>query len=146
VSGQFTASGYTGTVSWRNRIAVVLLAVLAALPAAGALCAMTCLSASDAMTSHHGKSAAQPCDDATSEAGARVGSGSQHDCQNHDRAVIEITTTAAHRADAVISALVATTETVLPSLVRPVVSTRSSAYTPPPGTAPPTTTPLVLRV
>jgi hypothetical protein len=131
-------------VIWRYRIAVVLLTVLAALPAAGAVCAMTCLSASDAMASHHGSE--QRCDDEAPASVPQVTAGSQHDCKNHDAVLVKMVTTPAVRADVVITAPAATNETVHATSARLVNLTRFFAYTPQPDTAPPTTTPLVLRV
>ena len=129
---------------WRYRIAVVLLTVLAALPAAGALCAMTCLSASDSMASHHGSE--QRCDDEAPASVPQVCAGSQHDCANHEAVLAKMVTTPAERADVVTTAPAATNETVRSLSASLLNLTRSFAYTPQPDTAPPTSTPLVLRV
>jgi hypothetical protein len=131
-------------VIWRYRIAVALLAVLAALPAAGVLCAMTCLSASDSMASHHASE--QRCDDETPASVPQVTAGSQHDCENHEAVLVKMVTTPAERADVVITAPAATNETVHVSSARLFNLTRFFAYTPQADTAPPTTTPLILRV
>jgi hypothetical protein len=144
VIGPSTPSRYTEAVIWRYRITVVLLVVLAALPAAGALCAMTCLSASDSMASHHGSE--QRCDDEAPVSVPQVTAGSQHDCGNHDPALVKMATTPAQRADVVIAAPAATNETVYSPSTLLVSLTRFFAYTPQLDTAPPTTTPLVLRV
>lgn len=132
-------------MSWRDRIALFVLTVLTALPAAGALCAMTCLSASDAMAAHH--AAAQRCDDATAtSSSAQIGARSEHDCQTRDGAVLSMATTAAVRADVGLTAPPATNDGVIPVVASLVPLTPPWAYTPPPGTAPPTATPLVLRI
>jgi hypothetical protein len=68
------------------------------------------------------------------------------DCRTHDGAVLSLATTPALRADAGLMAPPATTE-ASPSVATPLVPLAPLfAYTPPPGTTPPTTTPLVLRV
>jgi hypothetical protein len=132
-------------VSWRERIALFVLSIMVALPAAGAFCAMTCLSASHATASHHG--AAQRCDDATvSSSSAQIGTRSEHDCRIHGGAVRSMATTPAARADVGLMAPPAINEAIPSAVASFVPLTPPLAYTPPPGTAPPTTTPLVLRV
>jgi hypothetical protein len=144
-SAALSASRYTGAVSWRERIALFVLAVLIAIPAAGAFCAMTCVSASDAMSAHHG--AAERCDDATAaSSSAQVGARSAHDCRTHDGAVLSMATTPAARGDVGLTSPPATNESIPSVAASLVLFTPLLAYTPPPGTAPPTTTPLVLRV
>ena len=118
---------------------------MVALPAAGAFCAMTCLSASDAMTAHHG--AAQRCDDAkVASSNAQIGARSEHDCRTHDGAVLSMATTPAARADVGLTAPPATSESISSVVASFVLLTPPLAYAPPPGPTPPTTTPLVLRV
>jgi hypothetical protein len=143
-SAQSRASRYTGAVSWRERIALVVLTVMTALPAAGAFCAMTCFSA-EALAAHH--AAGQRCDDATAPSlSTQLGVRSGHDCRTHDGAVLSMATTPAVRADVSLTAPPATSESV-PSVVANLVPlTPPFAYTPPRGTAPPTATPLVLRI
>jgi hypothetical protein len=144
-SATLTASRYTRAVSWRERIALFVLTAMIAMPAAGAFCAMTCLSASDAMGAHH--AAAERCDDATAaSSSAQVGARSAHDCRTQDGAVLSMATTPAARADVGLTAPPATTESIPSAAASLVLFTPPLAYTPPPGTAPPTTTPLVLRV
>jgi hypothetical protein len=141
-------SRYTDAVIWRHRIAVLLLIVFAALPPAGALCAMTCLTASTVMTGHHGVAARQ-CDDASPVfSSARIGGHSRHDCRNHDAAVLEIAATPAHRADLIVVTGPALASGVVFPELTTLVAHRPGAsfsYTPPP-VAPSTATPLVLRV
>lgn len=140
-----TASRYTETVVWRIRIAWLVLTVMAALPAAGAFCAMTCLSASDAMVAHHGMK--QRCEDSTAaSSGTQIGAVSEQDCRNHDGAVLTMATTPALRADVGLVALEPAPEAFDSAFASLVLLTRSPAYIPPQGTAPPTTRPLVLRV
>jgi hypothetical protein len=117
---------------------------MAALPVAGMFCAMTCFSASQAMTADH---AGQHCEDATAaSSGSQAKALSERDCRNHDGAVLSLPTTAAFRADAGFAASQATSAAVHSPFASLVPLTRLLVYTPPPGTAPPTTTPLVLRV
>lgn len=144
-SSTFSDSGYTRHVSWRHRIALVVLTVLAGLPVAGTACAMACDSASSAVAAHHGSN--QKCEEpAQASMGSQIGGASAHDCTTHDAGIRQVAATAAERADVtatsaplVISAIQTTFETLhdLQSIFND---------TAPPGTAPPTTTPLVLRV
>jgi phage baseplate assembly protein gpV len=109
----FTHSRYTRSVSWRHRIALVVLTVLVALPAAGTTCAIVCASGAGTMTAHHGKNGpAHPspsgdegrvCTQPMSPAGPVI-SASQHDCATHDTAVRQLPTTVATRADLTIAA------------------------------------------
>lgn len=132
-------------MSARERIALFVLSIMTALPAAGTFCAMTCFSAPAAMAGHH--AAGQRCDDATSPlSGAQLGARSGHDCRTHDGAVVSLATTPAVRADAGLTASPATSDSA-PSVVASLVPLRPLfAYTPPLGTAPPTATLLVLRI
>jgi hypothetical protein len=141
-------SGYTRNVSWRHRISLVLLAVLTALPVSGTVCAMLCDSAAATRVAAHHASG-KPCDDeqaTTPSAGPQMRSTAGHDCSDHDAAVREAATTTATRADGVRgpSLLVAVA-------VRDSISSLTDAdavfdYRTPPGSTPPTASPLVLRV
>ena len=144
-SGSASQPRYTRSVQWRHRIAVVLLAVLAGLPVSGAVCAMVCESASSAAATHHGSG--QKCEDpAPPSSGPQISGYPEHDCSTHDAALRQATTTAAERAD-LSAASAPLLITVLHSTVRPLPASESVFdYNAPPGTAPPTTTPLVLRV
>jgi hypothetical protein len=140
-------------VSWRHRIAVVLLTVLAGLPASGAVCTMVCDSAAPKAPSHHHDSGNPSHHDsgkdreevAAPSTGWQLRSVSEHDCSNHDAVVRRLITTTAQRGDAFAIA------TPLAAIVQLTFDTSSSTdsalgYSSPPGTAPPTTTALVLRV
>jgi hypothetical protein len=137
---------YTRSVQWRHRIAVALLTVLAGLPVSGTVCAMVCESASSATAPHHGSG--QKCEDpAPPSSGPQISGYPEHDCSTHDGAVRQASTTAAERADVttrsssiIIGAAVITESVVLRN------PQTFFDYSSPPGTAPPTTTPLVLRV
>ena len=139
-------SRYTRTVSWRHRISLVLLIVLTAIPVSGAVCAMLC--DSDAATrtaAHHGSG--KPCHDEQAtppSSGPQLRSTSGHDCSDHDEATRAPATTTAARANSVPE----------PSLLAAVHDSTSNLadsgvvmdYRPPPGSSPPTASPLVLRV
>jgi hypothetical protein len=139
-------SRYTRNVSCRHRISLVLLMVLTALPVSGSVCAMLCDSAAATRaTAHHGSG--KPCDDqAPSSSGPQLRGASAHDCSDHDAAMRLAATTTATRADSVAG----------PSLLALVpahdsISTLTSSdamvdYRTPPGSTPPTVSPLVLRV
>ena len=138
-------SRYTRSVNWRHRIAAVLLAVLAGLPVSGTVCAFACGWPSSAASAHHGSG--QKCEEpAQPSSGPQISGTSEHECRTHDAAVRQATTTAAERADL--------TAKSVPLMIG-VIQTKSVSlrdpqaflvYGSPPGTAPPTTTPLVLRV
>ena len=135
-------------MSWKRPVSICILAMMAALPVSGAVCTMLCDSPRSnsvlASGHHHGtKHAAAP---ASASNEAQIQGVSQHDCSNHDAAVRQVSTTAAERAD--------WGTTVAPLLTTVVQETSETLtklkphfeYSAPPGTAPPTTTPLVLRV
>jgi hypothetical protein len=151
-------------VNWRHRIAVVMLMCLAALPLAGTICAMTCLSGTTAVAAHHQDG--QDCESSmpasalarTSESSesvassesarseAKIGALSAYHCGTHDAALPQVVATDVRRADLAVIAAPATSDPIDPLFGS--VDTLDSVfqYTPPHGTAPPTTTPLVLRV
>ena len=138
------ASGYTRTVSWKQRISVVVLVVLAALPVSGIVCALICDSAAKTTSAHHGTN--KDCEESPGVSnGPQIQGVSEHDCSNHDAAVRRVATTVAERIDlrtapAVFAGLASFAYTSLPARAA------TFEYTSPPGSAPPTTTPLVLRV
>ena len=144
-SGLASQPRYTRSVQWRHRIAVVLLAVLAGLPVSGMVCAMVCESASSAATTHHGSG--QKCEDpAPPSSGPQISGHPEHDCSTHDGAIRQASTTAAERADVTKkSAPIIIGAAAIESVVLRNPQTFFD-YSSPPGTAPPTTTPLVLRV
>jgi hypothetical protein len=140
-------------VNWRHRIAVVVLMVLAALPLAGTVCAMMCVPDSSTAAAHH--EAGQECESAMSASSqassgasidARIGVLSESDCRNHDGAVPRMVATTAQRSDLAVISAAAASGPVHPLFGSLPAFTPLFDYTQPPGTAPPTTTPLVLRV
>ena len=144
-SGPASKPRYTRSVQWRHRIAVVLLTVLAGSPVSGAVCAMVCESASSAAATHHGSG--QKCETPAPPSSApQISVYSEHDCSTHDGAIRQASTTAAERADVTTkSAPLIIGAAAIESVVLRNPPT-SFDYSSPPGTAPPTTTPLVLRV
>jgi hypothetical protein len=129
-------------MEWRHRIAVVILALLAGLPVSGTVCAMVCESASSA--THHGSG--QKCEDpAPPSSGPQISGYPEHDCGTHDGAIRQASTTAAERADVTTksSPMIVGAAAIESVVLRN--SQTSFDYSSPPGTAPPTTTPLVLR-
>ena len=143
--GHRAPSGYTRSVAWRHRIALVLLLALTGLPVGGTLCAMACDSASTQTAAHHGKD--PKCEEPASPSpGPQIGDQSAHDCSTH-AAIRQVATTAPERAD--LSAKSAPSIIGSPSIDDFVVLHEAKGafdYTVPPGTAPPTARPLVLRV
>ena len=144
--GHGAPSGYTRSVAWRHRIALVLLLALTGLPVSGTLCAMACDSASTQTASHHGKD--PKCEEpAGPSSGPQISGQSAHDCSTHDASMRQVSTTAAERAD--LSAKSAPSIIGSPSPGEFVVLHEAQGafdYTVPQGTAPPTARPLVLRV
>ena len=141
-------SRYTRTVSWRHRISLVLLIVLTALPVSGAVCTMLCDSAAaSCAASHHGSG--KPCDDehgTTASSGPQVRGTAGHDCGDHDAAVRVAATTRATRADGVSAPSLLVAVTVHDSTGNLPDSDAVFDYRTPPGSTPPTASPLVLRV
>jgi hypothetical protein len=132
-------------VSWKQRISLVALIVLAALPLAGTICAIACDPAATAASGHHG--ADTDCQQsATPSPGTQIQGVSGHDCSNHDAAARPVAMAAGERillqAHATPVADFAAL-TLSPSLA---ASAHGVAYTGPPATTALPTTPLVLRI
>lgn len=141
-------SRYTRTVSWRHRISLVLLLLLTALPVSGTVCTMLCDSAAATSAAAHHASG-KPCDDeqaTTPSSGPQMRGTAGHDCSDHDAAIREAATTMATRADSVpgLSLLIAVP--VHDSISNLTHSDAVFDYRTPPGSTPPTASPLVLRV
>jgi hypothetical protein len=132
-------------VGWKQRVSVVVLVVFASLPVSGTLCAMMCDSAAVAASTHHGSD--KNCEEAARPLnGAQIEGASHHDCGNHDAAIRQIASTASERVElnaAVIVVALSVGHTSFSSLP---LSAPAIYGASPPGTAPRTTTPLVLRV
>lgn len=144
------ASLYTRSVGLNQRtISIVVLAILTALPVSGTLCAMLCESAASSPTSvsgHHHGSTTDVDEPAPFSTSAQVRSVSDHDCNSHDGALRQASTTATERANWDITSIPSATTIALATFKAPADSGPHFEYSTPPGSAPPTTTPLVLRV
>jgi len=134
-------------VSWRSRISLFVLVVLAGLPVAGNLCVSMCDEAateSSMAGAHHHHSGPSVTVAGVDWARTVVQQGS-HDCQGHD-AVVQGSTTAAERADARLA--VAPSATLDRSVEPAEFSPQTVSFvpsSPPPVPAPATATPVVLR-
>lgn len=139
-------SRYTRTVSWRHRISFVVLIVLAALPVSSALCAMVCDASAKTMSGHHHGAGKASEETAPSSNQVQLRSMSEHDCSTHDAVIRQTATTAAERADATAGSAPLMVSVSHATVTVPVVASSTPEYNAPPGTTPPTSTPLVLRV
>lgn len=137
------AAGYTRMVSWRQRVNAIVIVVLAMLPVANNVCATFCESTAKAASAHHGSGTS--CEEAAAPDGAPQLSVPPHDCSIHQGSVGQVGTAAKARADLGSSQFllgpIATTTFAVSLNTHP-----GADYASPPGTAPPTTIPLVLRV
>src|SRR5688572_910778 len=137
------ARGYTRMVSWRQRVSAIVIVVLAMLPAASNACATFCESTATAASTHHGSGA--NCEQAAVSDDAPQLSAPPHDCTTHQVSLRQVGTAAKARADLasspVLPAPIATTTFAVSLNTHP-----GAVYGSPPGTTPPTTAPLVLRV
>jgi hypothetical protein len=141
------ASRYTRNVSWRHRISLVLLLLLTALPVSGTVCAMLCDSAAATRAAAH-HSSGKACDEGqatTPSSGPQLRGASGHDCSDHE-AVREAATTTATRADSVPRPTLLAAVAVYDTISNLVDSDDVFDYRTPPGSTPPTASPLVLRV
>jgi hypothetical protein len=139
------ASGYTRIVSWKQRISVVALVVLAAVPVSRVLCGMVCGLSAETSSSHHGR-ASQPCGEpAPSSTGVHIEGLPEHDCSAHGGAVPYLATPAPERMGVHIAQVLSVTPTRNPTFDRAPTVAPALECSRPPGLAPPTI-PLVLRV
>lgn len=128
-------------------MSILVLAFLTGLPVSGALCAMLCESAptnsSMSPGHHHGSASnAQTPDHPFTE--FRIQGVSEHDCNSHDGR--QASTTAAKRADSGVTSIPLVTAVAPATFKALAVSGPYFEYSTLPGSAPPTATPLVLRV
>ena len=137
-------SRYTQTVGLNLRtISITMLMVFALLPLSGTLCAITCDTAAHSESSgHHHGAAQEPTRSADFEI-PQVSGPSVHPC-DHD-VTIQPVTTAAERPPIAIAAQPAVL-LALDAFAAPPIQRLRPSQGAPPGTAPPTSTPLVLRV
>ena len=147
--GASPASRYTRSVGLNQRtISIVVLSILTALPVSGTLCALLCNSAAASRTAAHHASG-KPCDEdqaTTPSSGPQLHGASGHDCSDHEVAVREAATTTATRADGVAGPTLLAGVTVHDTISNVVDSDAVFDYRTPPGSTPPTASPLVLRV
>lgn len=130
----------------QRTISIVVLSILTALPVSGTLCAMLCGSSAKAAASAHHGSGTKGEEPQPASTGTQIQGGSEHDCSTHDAAVRQATSTVAQRADGVAGSVLLPTLTARAITTAPIRVDSPFDYDAPPGTAPPTTTPLVLRV
>ena len=136
---------YTRIVSWKQQVNIVVLVLFTSLPVFGPLCAMMCAAAAAAASTHHGSD--ETCEDAARPAtGVQIEGAADHGCSNHDAAVRQIASTAPKRVDLQAAAIVFALSAGHASFRSLPLSAPAFDDTSPPGTAPRTATPLVLRV
>ena len=143
--GSSGLSRYTRTVRSRQFVSAFVLVILTALPVSGSVCALLCdASKSNATAGHHGS--AKDCEEpAPSSTGVQIRGVSEHDCSTHD-AVRQASLTASERANASVTSIPLLANLVTVGFTLPLTTDSYLQHSSPPGTAPPTTTPLVLRI
>ena len=132
----------------QRTVSIVVLSILTALPVSGTLCAMLCNSAAASRASAH-HAAGKPCDEeqaTTPSSGPQLRGASGHDCSDHEVAVREAATTTATRADSVPEPSLLAAVAVHDTTSNLFDSDAVFDYRTPPGSTPPTASPLVLRV
>lgn len=130
-------------------MSVLALALLTGLPASATVCAMLCESATmngSVASGHHHGSASHAQEPIRSTAEPKIHGVSGHDCSSHDAALGQASTTAAERADRGVTSIPLVTTTTPGTFKALTEPGPSFDYSAPPGTASPTTTPVVLRV
>jgi hypothetical protein len=123
-----------------------VLTVLTLLPVSRTLCAWACDSAAEtAASSHHHHGPAQDRDEAPGLS-TGVRGIAEHDCTNHDAVVAQPATAVAERAQ-LVSPSASLAASAVPKTSRGSLITSALVQDgAPPGSAPPTTTPLALRI
>ena len=132
----------------QRTISILVLSILTALPVSGTLCAMLCNSAAASRTAAHHASG-KPCDEdqaTTPSSGPQLRGASGHDCSDHEVAMREAATTTAARADSVAGPSLLVAVSVHDSISNLTDANAVFEYRTPPGSTPPTASPLVLRV
>jgi len=136
---------YTRTVSSRQFVSASVLVILTALPVSGSVCALLCDAArGPMMAGHHG--AAKDCEEPASTSSAQIRGVSEHDCSRHDPAIQKASLAAAEKTSASVTSIPLVANLVTVTFTAPFDAASDPQYASPPGTAPPTTTPLVLRI
>ena len=132
----------------QRTISIVVLSILTALPVSGTLCAMLCDSAAATRAAAHHASG-KPCEEeqaATPSSGPQLRGASGHDCRDHEVAIREAATATSTRADSLPGPTLLAAGAVHDPISRLVDSDEVFDYRTPPGSTPPTASPLVLRV
>ena len=136
---------YTWMVSWKQQISVVVLVLFTWLPVSPTLCAMLCDSAAAAASSHHGSD--RNCEEATHPSpDVQIEGVTDHDCSDHAAAVRYITSSAPERVAPRVAAIVFALSPGHVSFRSLHLSAPTFDDASPPGTAPRTRIPSVLRV
>jgi hypothetical protein len=132
-------------VSWKQRVSVVVVVLFTALPVSGTLCALMCDSAAAAASAHHGSG--KDCEDAAHDStGVQLESASDRDCSNHDAAIRQVASTVSERVELKTAAIAFGLSAGHTSFDSLPLSAPALEDAGPPGAAPRTTAPLVLRV
>ena len=132
-------------MSWNQRVSVVVLVLFTSLPVSGTLCAAMCESAAAAASAHHGSD--KNCEEvARASTGAQIEGASDHGCSNHDAAIRQVASTIPERVELKTAAIVFAFSAGHTSFSSLPLSAPAIDDAGPPGTAPRTTTPVVLRV
>jgi hypothetical protein len=141
----FGASRYARKVSWKHRISIVVLAVVAALPVSRTVCTMLCDSSAATRAAHHGSR--KSCEEqTTSPSGLQILGASEHDCSSHEAGIRQTATTTPSRADGLTAPSLWVAGRIYSAIRNLLDSDAASDYRPPPGSIPLTASPLVLRV
>lgn len=132
-------------MSWKQRVGVVALVLVTSLPASGTLCALMCDPAAAAASAHHGSD--KNCGEvAHASASVQVEGASDHDCGNHDAPIRPVASPVSERVELKAAPMVFALSAGHSSFRSLPISAPSIDDASPPGTAPRTTTPVVLRV
>jgi hypothetical protein len=130
----------------RQLISLVVLAILTVGPVTGTVCAMLCVPAAKSDASSHHSPGHHRTEAASASTDVQIFGVSEQDCCDHDAAA-RIATRAPERADVgAASASLALTAGVRGAFRALPDATTSVEFDAPPGAAPPTTAPFVLRI
>ena len=135
---------YTRSVGWNLRtISVAMLVVLFVLPLSGTLCALACDQAAHSEGSGHHHEATPESSQPAAPDAPLVGGPSAHPCDH--LAVIQQAIAAPERTQIAVSVPAAPLVTV-GEFAPPLLQRARASHGAPPGSTPPTSIPLVLRV
>jgi hypothetical protein len=130
-------------VNWRHQVSAVVLAVLAAVPLTRTVCAAVCDAPATAVSIHH--ASGNHCEEASPTSDGPAIAPSAHDCSAH-ASITETASPPVQRTD--LNATPYLLSAAIADAIRnpPASATSPIDYRSPPGSAPPTTIPLVLRL